>query len=103
MSVRPCQLQSIADEGGVDPDRLSFTRSVRAARRSVRRSVEDLANSVSRASIEILHELLPQRRLRSNARVVKRKMSNYAVKRSVHRSWPQPTISTAQAIRVLGT
>ena len=96
-------MASIADEGGVDPDRLSFTRSVRAARRSVRRSVEDLANSVSRASIEILHELLPQRRLRSNARVVKRKMSNYGVKRSVHRSWPQPTIPTAQAIRVLGT
>jgi hypothetical protein len=34
-------------------------------------------------------------------RAVKRKMSNYAVKRTVHRSWPQPTRPPAGAVRVL--
>jgi hypothetical protein len=32
---------------------------------------------------------------------MKRKMSNYAVKRAEHRSWPQPTRSTAQAVAIL--
>jgi hypothetical protein len=31
------------------------------------------------------------RRLRANPRVIKRKMSNWAVKRREHRNWPQPT------------
>ncbi len=95
-------MASIADEGHIDPDRLSFTRSLRAARRSVRRSVEDLATGLSHASAEVLHELLPHRRLRSNPRVVKRKMSGYAVKRSAHRAWPQPTLPISEAVRVLG-
>lgn len=95
-------MASIADEGHIDPDRLSFTRSLRAARRSVRRSVEDLATGLSHASAEVLHELLPHRRLRSNPRVVKRKMSGYGVKRSAHRSWPQPTLPIGEAVRVLG-
>ena len=33
----------------------------------------------------------PQRRLRTNARVVKRKMSNYQLKRPEHRNPPKPT------------
>jgi hypothetical protein len=40
---------------------------------------------------ELLFELLPPRRLRANARVVKRKMSNYPVKRPQHRTPPKPT------------
>ena len=35
--------------------------------------------------------MLPPRRLRSNPRVVKRKMSNYPVKRPEHRNPPKPT------------
>jgi hypothetical protein len=38
--------------------------------------------------------LLPTRRLRALPRVVKRKMSNFGVKRAHHRHWPQPTIPT---------
>ncbi|MWK34388.1 hypothetical protein GEV43_10285 [Actinomadura sp. J1-007] len=34
--------------------------------------------------------LLPPRRLRSQPRVVKRKMSNYRLKRAHHRNRPQP-------------
>jgi hypothetical protein len=49
----------------------------------------------------MLFELLPARRLRANARVVKRKMSNFGVKRSEHRSWPQPTKPPAEAIAII--
>ena len=46
---------------------------------------------MAQAFDEILFEPLPPRRLRANPRVVKRKMSNYGVKRPEHRNWPQPT------------
>ena len=42
------------------------------------------------ATQELLFELLPPRRLRTNPRVVKRKMSNYNVKRPEHRNPPKP-------------
>lgn len=48
----------------------------------------------------MLFEVLPARRLRANPRVVKRKMSNYGVKRPEHRNWPQPTPPPSQAVRV---
>jgi hypothetical protein len=94
-----------ARDGDVDPDRLSFTRAMRAARRSVRRSSGErasLANGLAHATAEILHELLPHRRLRANPRVVKRKMSKFGVKRAEHRDWPQPTLTPAQAVRIVG-
>jgi len=52
------------------------------------------------ASEEILFELLPARRLRSNPRVVKRKMSAFGVKRAHHGDWPQPTRETRDAVRI---
>jgi len=52
------------------------------------------------AAEEILFELLPERRLRSNPRVVKRKMSGFGAKRSHHRDWPQPTRAPGEAITV---
>ena len=45
--------------------------------------------------------LLPPRRLRAFPRAVKRKMSNYQLKRAKHRAWPQPTMPPAQAVGVL--
>jgi hypothetical protein len=50
---------------------------------------------------ELLTVLLPKRRLRSFPRAVKRKMSNYQLKRAVHRAWPQPTMPPAEAVGVL--
>jgi len=50
---------------------------------------------------ELLTELLPKRRLRAFPRAVKRKMSNYQLKRAAHRAWPQPTMPAAQAVSVL--
>jgi hypothetical protein len=42
-----------------------------------------------------------RRRLRANPRVVKRKMSNFGVKRARHHTWPQPTKPPAGAVRIL--
>lgn len=46
---------------------------------------------------DLLERLLPIRRLRSQPRVVKRKMSNYRLKRAEHHAWPQPTRTGTQA------
>ena len=40
--------------------------------------------------------------LRTDPRVVKRKMSKFHVKRATHRRWPQPTRTPEEAARVLG-
>ena len=59
-----------------------------------------MAAAHTKALDEILWEPLPQRRLRSNPRVVKRKMSNYGVKRATHRDWPQPSQHPDDSIRI---
>lgn len=88
-------MHTAATGHGVDPDRISFTRALHAARRSVRAGLgtatETLAVALPQTLTEIAHQFLPRRRLRAAARVVKRKMSNYGVKRAAHRNWPQPT------------
>jgi IS4 transposase len=97
-------LASAADDEDIDPDRLSFTRALHAARRSVRSGVSGgaaLAVALQRAIVEILACLLPLRRLRASARVVKRKMSSYALKRAAHRAWPSPSLPSADAVRIL--
>jgi hypothetical protein len=98
-------MTTAADEIDLDPDRVSFTRSLRAARRSTRAGLGTATHNLTLALvdtiIEIVHELLPTRPLRSAARVVKRKMSNYGVKRPQHRNWPRPTLPAAAAIDVL--
>jgi hypothetical protein len=50
-----------------------------------------LALAIMATTTELLRHLVPKRRLRANPRVVKRKMSNFGVKRAAHRCWPQPT------------
>jgi hypothetical protein len=86
-------IHDAADRGDPDPDRISFTKAPHAARRSVRTGLSgtvNLATALHRAVTEILHPLLPKRRLRANARAVCRKMSNYSLKRAAHRDWPTP-------------
>ncbi len=96
---------SAASDQGMDPDRISFTRSMHAARRSVRAGLgtagHALAVALPATIAEISRELVPRRRLRAAPRVVKRKMSNFGVKRAEHRRWPQPTRTPAQAVRIL--
>ena len=94
-----------ASDHGLDPDRVSFTRAAHAARRSVRAGLgtatQALAAALAETVAEVCHELLPARRLRAAPRVVKRKMSNYGVKRPEHRDWPRPALCPAEAVEVL--
>ncbi len=98
-------IHAAAEDSELDPDRISFTKTLHAARRSVRTGLTgtvNLATALRRAITEILHPLLPQRRLRANARVVRRKMSNYNVKRAAHRNWPTPTLPIGNAVCIIG-
>ena len=97
-------IHGAAHDHDLDPDRISFTTALHAARRSIRTGLSETVNLTSalrRATSELVHGLLPKRRLRANARVVRRKMSNYNVKRRQHRDWPTPSIRIGSAIRVL--
>ncbi|HEY5430270.1 MAG TPA: hypothetical protein VIK04_14235, partial [Solirubrobacteraceae bacterium] len=53
------------------------------------------------AIAEILAGALPERRRRENPRVIKRKMSNWPVKRPDHRNWPQPAKPPEDTITIL--
>lgn len=98
-------MSHVAGSSDIDPDRVSFTRSLRAARRSVRAGIGitiiALQTALARAITEISREPLPVRRLRAAARVVKRKMSNFNLKRAEHAAWPQPTRPIGEGIQIL--
>jgi hypothetical protein len=61
-----------------------------------------LAMATHRAISEVLHRLGPVRRVRSNARVVRRKMSKWHVKRAAHQGWPQSTLPISMVVQILG-
>ena len=97
-------MQEAATRQGIDPQRLSFTGTLRilrcrlpecpGSRRGRSRWYESLLS-------EIAEEVLPERRERINPRVIKRKMSNWAKKRPEHRNYPQPTKEFRNAIVML--
>jgi len=94
-------INKAADDDGLDPDRISFTNAVHATRRSVRARISrsiTLARATQRAIAELLHTTLPPRRQRANARVIRRKMSKWHVKRATHRNWPQPQGATIHVL-----
>jgi len=66
-------------------------------------SRDHLATAVADGLREITARLLPPPRRRSNPRVVKRKMSNFGVKRDEHRNRPQPTRDPADTVTVART
>jgi hypothetical protein len=77
-----------AREGEHDPDRISFTRSLRVVRRQVADqaafSPGRLARDAKVTLAELLHRLLPSRRRRANPRVIKRKVAGWPLKRAQH-------------------
>jgi hypothetical protein len=62
---------------------------------------ERLRRAIAQTIAE-LRRFLVTRRRRANPRVVKRKMSNFGVKRAQHRAWPQPTKPVDQAVVIVG-
>jgi hypothetical protein len=102
--IRTCLYQA-AQQAQLDPDRLSFIGAVRVLQKAVPEfqmtAPEQLPALYQRLLRDIARKRLPPRRLRSNPRVVKRKMSNFKLKRVEHQLWPPPTVrSFREAIEV---
>ena len=92
-AVRAVMAQA-AQLKGLDPRRLSFVGTIRILKDALyefaivsRRQRGQLYERLLR---EVAQEELPERRLRSNPRVVRRKMSKFKLKRPKHANWPQP-------------
>jgi len=86
----------------VDPDRLSFVHALRVIGDAMAEfemvAVAERPRLYQRLLKDLVAEILPERRLRINPRVVKRKMSNYKLKRPEHADWPQPTVSFCRVV-----
>jgi hypothetical protein len=87
---------------GIDPDRLSFTHALEVVRQAIDEfqmtAREQLDQLYHRLLCDIAEGRLPERRLRANPRVVKRKMSNYRRKRPEHAHVPQPQLPFREAV-----
>lgn len=86
----------------LDPDRLSFVNSLRLIADAIPDfqlvDPADHPRLWSRLLRDMAHFRLPERENRSNPRVVKRKMSNFKLKRPHHRPGPQLTKEFRDAI-----
>lgn len=86
----------------LDPDRLSFVNSLRLVCDALPEfqlvDPSDHSRLWTRLLGDIARFRLPERENRSNPRVVKRKMSNFKLKRPEHRRWPQPTKEFRDAV-----
>ena len=98
-------MHKAACQVGIDPDRLSFTHALEVIREAVDQfqitAAEQLGALYQRLLSDIAAGRLPQRRLRSNPRVVKRKMSKFPKKRPEHDNWPQPHPPWREAIGLI--
>lgn len=86
----------------IDPDRLSFVHAIEVVRDAVMEFQlvvpAQQARLYSRLLNDIARKRLPERRPRSNPRVVKRKMSNFKLKRVQHPTPPKPRGSFSAAV-----
>jgi hypothetical protein len=89
----------------LDPDRLSFVQSLRLIRAAIPefQLVDPTQHDRlwRRLLRDIVRHALPLRRNRTQPRVVKRKMSNFKLKRPEHRTLPQPSQPFAEVVVVL--
>jgi uncharacterized membrane protein len=86
----------------IDPDRLSFVHAIEVVRDAVPEfqlvAPAEQPALYARLLREIARKRLPERRPRSNPRVVKRKMSNFKLKREQHYAPPKPRGSFSAAV-----
>jgi hypothetical protein len=87
-------MHAAAQTVDVDPDRLSFVHALEIVRDAVPEFQQVAPDQQPALYARMLREIaakrLPERRLRSNPRVVKRKMSNFKLKRAEHYQPPKP-------------
>lgn len=102
--VRALMVEAAA-EAGVDPDRLSFVGALRVVQEYVpdfaRVAPRRWAGLYAQMRRKIGRKRLPERRLRSNPRVVKRKMSKWPLKREQHRAPPRPHSPFSESILLI--
>lgn len=98
-------MHEAAVEADVDPDRLSFVHAVRVLQDAIPEfqmvAPEQVPDLYRRLLGDLATERLPERRLRSNARVVKRKMSSFRLKRPNHFCPPKPVGTFQSAVLIL--
>jgi hypothetical protein len=98
-------MHEAALHAGVDPDRLSFVHALRVLHDAIPEFQMVAPAERPRLFRRLLQDIaagqLPARRPRSNPRVVKRKMSNFRLKRPAHRHWPQPTRPFRESIALI--
>jgi hypothetical protein len=87
-------MHEAALQANLDPDRLSFVHALEVVRDAVPEFQlvvpEQMPLLYERLLQDIAAKRLPERRPRSNPRVVKRKMSNFKLKRAEHYRPPKP-------------
>ena len=86
----------------IDPDRISFVHTVRVVQRAIpafQRAPARLLPLLHKQMLrEIAEEILPVRRIRYYPRVVKKKMSKFALKRDKHKHIKQPSQPFADVV-----
>ena len=79
--LRTAMVDATDSQPGLDPDRASFTTALNTARDQVVHAAGVLADTVidlvGRIGAEVLAHLLPERRLRTKTRMIKRSNSKY--------------------------
>lgn len=95
-------MHAAAQQTGCDPDRLSFSKTLRLVRNAILEaqivSPTQFDAWYQQLLTHIGRQRLPARDNRCNPRVVRRKMSKFKLKRDEHRSPPQPTKLFAEAV-----
>ncbi len=98
-------MHEAALQANIDPDRISFVHALHVIQEAIPEfqmtAPEQLPRLYARLLRDIANKLLPPRRTRTNPRVVKRKMSNFKLKRPEHYHWPQPQCSFREAVAVI--
>ncbi|HET9870609.1 MAG TPA: IS4 family transposase [bacterium] len=98
-------MHDAAVQADLPPIRLSFLETVRLLRDYLpdfqRHAPQEQPFLYQALLDEVKAAKLPPRANRINPRVVKRKMSNFNVKRPCHKHWPQPTKAFQEAIVLL--
>lgn len=98
-------MHEAAVQADLDPDRLSFTHALNVLQAAIPEFQMTAPELLPKLYQRLLHDLarqrLPERRLRTNPRVVKRKMSNFRLKRPEHYCWPQPSAHTFREVVAL--
>jgi hypothetical protein len=94
-----------AGHAGLDPDRISFVNAVRIVCMAIPEFQKVCPEQRDELYLRLLNDIarhrLPERKSRSNPRVVKRKMSKFPLKRAEHRRCRQPSMSFRDAVAIL--